>query len=155
MARLRRRVSPRQAMCRRLGYYCLNSFVGLSGAEHDGVAADPVRLWVRRKIVADGFESSRQINIVAIDETKNVTGRPLDSFVEGVHLPTILLADPERNSIFVFANHIERLVGATAVNHDVFEVWVVLIKDRENRLFQEPALIERRSNDTDLDRHAT
>src|ERR1051325_11550377 len=142
MAGLRGGVSPGQTMRRRFRNYRFDRFVWPPVTKHDRVATHPFGICVILEMLCDGGERSRQIEIVAVDKPEDVARRSLDAFVDGVHLTAIFLAYPVSQSIFVSTNDVKCFIGAAAVDNDIFKVWIVLIENGQNRLFQEAALIE-------------
>src|SRR5207237_4196896 len=74
MSGLRRSVSPRQTMRRRFRHDCANNFGRSPFTKHLCVAANPVSPRVLVKIFCYGRECSRQIDVIAVNERKDVTG---------------------------------------------------------------------------------
>src|SRR6266576_1929760 len=81
MSGLGRSVSPRQTMRRRFGNHGANNFGRASFTKHLCIAADPPSVRMLVKIFRHGCERSRQIDVITIDKSKDVAGRPGESFV--------------------------------------------------------------------------
>src|ERR1043165_2265711 len=111
-------------------------------AKHDRVAANPLGLRMLGEVTHDGVESAWEVNVVAVDESDNVAGGTCESLVDRVHLSTIFFAFPVGELVFVAADDRNTLVSAGTVDDDVLERLVTLIQHREDRLFQEPSLVE-------------
>src|SRR5258708_2766458 len=94
------------------------------------------------KVIGHHRERARQIEVIAVNKAEDVAGRLRDTLVNCMDLTPIFLADPERESIFIATNDLEGFIGATTVDNDVLEIGIILIENRQNRLFQEAALIE-------------
>src|SRR5438105_8564382 len=121
MSGLRRSISPRQTMRRRFRNHCANNFGRASFTKHLCVAADPFDALMLVKIFRDGRERSREIDVIAIDVSKNVTGRPGESFVDCMDLTAIFFTLPIRESRFIFTDDVDRLIGASSVDHQILE----------------------------------
>jgi len=100
-----------------------------------------------------GIEGTGEIYVVAVDESKNVACRTLKSFVDCVHLASILFADPVSEVLFVALDYVDSFIRAAAIDDDVLQRFVSLVEYRQNRLFKKSSLIERWSNDGELWRH--
>src|ERR1044071_4266009 len=111
-------------------------------AEHDRVAANPFAFGIVGKVTHHGVECAGQINIVAVDERENVAGGFFEPFIDRVYLSTIFFTYPVSQLVLVAANDRNTLISAAAVDDDVFERLITLIQYRQNRLFQEMALVE-------------
>src|SRR5258705_8580341 len=153
MARLGRRIGPGQTVRRRLWHHAGNELRRATVAKHDRVAANPFTVCMILEILSDGGEAARQIDVVAIDETKDLAGAFLQPFVDGMDLAAIFFADPIRYLAFITPDDCHRFIGAAAVYDEVFEVWIILIKHGQNRFFEESPLVERWRDDTDFRRH--
>src|SRR5215218_9195278 len=110
--------------------------------EHDRVATHPLALGVIGEVIHHRVEGSGQLYVVAVDERENVAGGSLKALVDRVYLAAILFTFPIGEFVFVAANDRNAFVGAAAVDDDVLERLITLIQDGEDRLFQEPALVE-------------
>src|ERR1051325_5467405 len=129
-------------MRRRFRNYRFDRFVWPPVTKHDRVATHPFGICVILEMLCDRGERSRQIEIVAVNKREDLAGGSLDAFVDGVHLTAIFFAHPESQSIFVSTNDRNRFIRTTAVDDDVFEVWIILIQDGSNSFLQVNALIE-------------
>src|SRR5437868_10772569 len=55
--------------------------------------------------------------------------------------------------LFITTNDLDALISAATVDNNVFEIRILLIEDRPNRLFEKLSLIIGRSHDAELWRH--
>ena len=67
--------------------------------------------------------------VVGVQPSEDGAGRTLEPLVDGVRLPAIGLTHPVRKVVRVALQDIERPVGASAVEHEQFEVRIALIQD--------------------------
>src|SRR6266404_6218815 len=114
----------------------------MSFTEHDRVTAIPFAGLMIFKVTHHRVERARQIDIVAINEAEYVAGRLLKALINRMDLTPIFFTDPEGEPIFIAPNDLYRFVGAAAVDDDVLEIGIILVEHRQNRLFQESALIK-------------
>src|SRR5262249_28280402 len=77
-----------------------------------------------------------KIVIVTVQIGDDVACRPLYALVDRVSLTAVLFAHPISNPILEFPNDFDAVIRASAVDDDVFEVRVALVKYRRNRLLQ-------------------
>src|SRR5580765_772830 len=70
-----------------------------------------------------------------------------------MHLAAILFADPIGQMLFIATNDLDALISAATVDNNVFEIRILLIEDRPNRLFEKLFLIIGRCDDAELWRH--
>src|SRR6185369_3598503 len=153
MTGLRSFVGPTQTVRGRLRDNRMNDARLVADAEHHCIAANPFGLWMTVEVIDGGIEGAGEINIVAVEETKDVACRTLKTFVDGVHLASILFADPVSKVLLVAFDYIDTFIRAAAVDDDVLQRFVSLIQYRLNRLFKKTSLIEGRSNYSELWRH--
>src|ERR1035437_10782445 len=73
-----------------------------------------------------------------------------EACVDCVCHTAIRLTDPVSQPLFVFSNDFNTAVRASAVDDDVFQIWVSLKEDRTNTFFDKFTLVEQRSVDADL-----
>ena len=106
------------------------------------------------EVTHHGVERARQVNIVAVDESENVSSRFFESLVDRMHLPAIFFTHPVSKTVFVATNNRNAFVSAAAVDHDVLERLVSLLEHGQDRLFQETALVEGRRDDAEFQSHA-
>src|ERR1700741_713829 len=111
-------------------------------AKHDRVAANPFGLGIVGKVTHHCVECAGQINIVAVDERENVARGFFETFVDRVYLPAIFFTYPVSQLVLVAANDRDTLISASSVDDDVLERLITLIQYRQDRLFQEMALVE-------------
>src|SRR2546430_16346879 len=71
------------------------------------------------------------------------------SFIDGVALTTVRLAYPVFQVLLIFLDDVETSVRAPAVDHDILDIRILLIEDREYGLFKIRTLVVRRGNDGD------
>src|SRR5258707_6240850 len=107
------------------------------------------------KVLRRRRERSRQIQIVAIQKTENITRRLRNPFVDCMDLATIFFAHPVGQMLFIALDDFDSFIRAATVDDDVFEIRILLIEYRQNRLFNKLSLIERRRNDAEFWRHMT
>ena|SRR5438128_3139394 len=121
--------------------------------KHDGVATNPLTVSMSFEMIGDGRQRARQIEIVAVDKAKDIARGLLETFIDGMHLPAIFLADPVGEMLFVLTNDVDAFVVAAAVDDDVLKRLVPLIEHRQDRFFEKLSLIKRGRDDADLWRH--
>lgn len=61
-------------------------------------------------------------------------------------LTAVLFAHPVRQLLFILPDDLDAVVSASAVDDDLFQVWIVLLQNGANGLFQVFSLVERWSN---------
>src|SRR6266581_3333081 len=110
--------------------------------KHDRVATNPLTVRMSFEMIGDGRQRAGQIEIVAVEKTKDVARGALETFVDGLHLPAIFLADPIAQMLFVLTNHVDAFVVAAAVDDDVLKRFVSLIEHRQDRFFEKSSLIK-------------
>jgi len=71
------------------------------------------------------------------------------SFIDGVALTTVLLAHPVFQILLIFLDDVETIVHAPAVDHDILDIRILLLEDREDGLFEIRTLVVRRGDDGD------
>src|SRR2546422_3249629 len=71
------------------------------------------------------------------------------SFVDGVALTTVLLAYPVFQILLIFLDDVETIVRAPAVDHDILDIRILLIEDREYCPFEIRTLVVRGGDDGD------
>src|SRR5678815_249221 len=107
----------------------MNHFSFVSLSKHHRIAAHPFAFRMLLKVRHDRIEGTRQIDIIAVDERKNITGNPLQTFVDGMYLSAVFFTHPISQAILVSTNNGDTIVRAAAINNDVFKVLVTLIQD--------------------------
>ena len=85
---------------------------------------------------------ARQVEVITVQVPNNVPSRPLESFVDCIHLSPIRFTDPKRQLRFVLADDVRTVVSTAAINHNVLKVSVPLVKDRANCFFNVVCLIK-------------
>src|SRR5260370_20061285 len=68
-------------------------------------------------------------------------------------LAAIFFTHPVGQMLFVALDDFASFIRAATVDDDVFEIRILLIEYRQNRLFKKLSLIERRGNDAEFCRH--
>ncbi len=78
-----------------------------------------------------------------------------EALVDGIGLPFVFLALPICQAISVFLDDFQAAVAGTAINDDVFNVWVILLEHAKHGLLKEARLVEGWGDDGDewLGRH--
>ncbi len=74
---------------------------------------------------------------------------PTKALVYGFRLPTIRFAYPPCQPIRIATNDVNATVGRTAIDDEVLQVRVVLVKNGANRAFQIACLVITRRDDSD------
>src|SRR5437867_1190895 len=131
----------------------MNHFCLVTLAKHFGVATKPLTIRVRSEVIHRGVERSGKIDVVAVDESKYITSRLLQTFVDRMNLAPVLLADPICQAIFVTLDYFHAFVSASAVNDYVLEWLVSLIEHRQDGLFEKSTLVERWRDDAEFCSH--
>src|SRR3989442_13464054 len=72
-----------------------------------------------------------------------------NSFIAGVALPLFGLSFSLFQMLLVFLDDVENSVRAPAVDHDILDIRILLIEDREYGLFKIRTLVVRRGDDGD------
>ena len=103
--------------------------------------------------VGERFGSSPQrvffVIVIAVEIAVDGAGGAGEAFVDGVGLAAVRLGNPEGQMRGIFADDLDRAVGAAAVNDHVLEVGIILREDRVDGLFEKPGLIEAGRDDGD------
>ena len=118
-----------------------------------GVAIHDVDLRMRLEEVQHRVQRIRVVNIVRVEPADNGGSSRGDTFVDRVRMAFIALRGPSK-SILVPSQYVERLIAATAVDHNVLQSRYMLIENTLDGAFDVPALIVRRGNDADARSHA-
>src|SRR5215475_7870110 len=116
-------------MRRRFWHVALDKLGCATLAKHYRIAADPFAVRMILKVLRDRRERSRQVNIITINETKDLSRSFLETFVDSVHLASVFFTDPERQPVLVTSDDIYSFIRAAAVNYDVFKIWIILIEN--------------------------
>src|SRR5688500_8729274 len=98
-------------------------------------------------------ESPGQIHIIAVDKSCDITRDSFEAFIDGMHLPAILFAGPVSQTVFVLFDYVDAFIRTAAVNDEVLQRLIVLLKDRADRLLKIFPLIERGRDDAELQGH--
>jgi len=109
--------------------------------------ADPLDAF--SKLLGCRLKRTRLQQIVAVDKSVERPGCPGESFVERIGLALIALARPPGKSILIFFNDLHGAIAAPAVADHVFQVRIVLIENRMDRLLKIGSLIEAWSDYSD------
>jgi hypothetical protein len=129
-------------MCRGTGHVGFSE-PRLIAAEYQRVAADPLMTRMFIEMLNHGRESARQVKVVAIQVSNDVSGRVGQAFVDRVGLPPIFFAHPMRKLTLILANHIDAAISTAAVHDNKLKVFIVLVQHGPNRLFDVLDLIVR------------
>jgi len=129
------------------------SLAALSGASPIGI--DPPRVSVN-DIRLSGFErrrnrvqSSGTVEIVGIQICQDVSGRVTKSLGDGIRCAGIFFRYPIGQALIVSPDDFDGIVGRAAINHDVFQIGVILRQHRLHREIDEAALVVRGRDDAD------
>src|SRR2546425_5488434 len=97
----------------------------------------------------NGPERPRHVIIIRAKPGPQVPCGMRKSFIDGVALTTVRLAYPVFQILLIFLDDVETIVRAPAVDHDILDIRVLLIENREYCLFKIGTLIVRRGDDGD------
>ena len=89
----------------------------------------------------------RGVPVVRIQPGQDPARGARHPLVDGVALSTVFLADPIGQVLFVLSNDLDRLVGASTINDDVFEIRIALRQNRIDRACDVIALVVTRRHD--------
>ena len=116
----------------------------------NAIAIDHARRRIFREDASDALQDAGFEEIVAVQPRPDVAVDMRKSFVQSVTLPVIGLAFPVAEVRFITANDLDTLIGAAAIDHDHFEVGIILREERTQRRLKIGALIEGWRNDADF-----
>ena len=116
----------------------------------NAIAIDHASLWIFREHTGHALKNARFKQIVAVQPGPDLPVNMREPFIQGVTLPAILLAFPMAQKRFITADDLDALIGAAAIDHDQFEIGIILLKKRTQRRLEIRALIKRRSDDADF-----
>ena len=106
----------------------------------DGRTGDPAALRSFER-PDHGLERTRQVVVVRVQIGDDLAARPLDPLVDRIRLTLVGLGDPPGEPILVASDHVDGLVGRSAVDDHVLEVRIALIQHRANRPLDEMPLV--------------
>lgn len=99
--------------------------------------------------IGDAFGNrSWQVGIIRVQPPEYLSSRKPKPFIDGVRLPVVFLGDPNK-TVFIFFKNLNRVVGRSSIDHQIFQVRIILIEHAEDRLLNISALIVRGRNDRD------
>jgi len=98
------------------------------------------------KNLRNGIEGVRQVKIIAIEPTENISRGTLKAFVDCRRLATVLAGAPKTQLGIILLKDCERPVLAPAIQNLIFKFRIFLLKHAQNRLLDELALIVGGSN---------
>jgi hypothetical protein len=110
-------------------------------------AMQKIDVGVTAEAVGDAGKGAIEIVIVTVQIGEDVARRPLQAFVNRVHLPAVVFAYPVGKTVLIFADNINATVRAAAIDDDILKVSVTLSNDRANRLLNIGSLVIGWSND--------
>src|SRR2546425_9632453 len=96
-----------------------------------------------------GPERPRHVIIIRIKPGQQVPCGVRKTFIDGVALTTVLLAYPVFQILLIFLDDVETIVRAPTVDHDILDIRILLIEDREYCPFEIRTLVVRRGDDGD------
>ena len=79
------------------------------------------------------FQRARQITVAGIDHADHIAGRPGDSLVHRVVQAPVRFADELRDPVPEGTDHVDGAVGGGAVDHDIFQLRVILVQHGADR----------------------
>src|SRR5262245_41574232 len=85
-------------------------------------------------VLGDDFERAWLKVIVRVQPTENIAGGEFECSIDCVSLSPIPLAHPAGEKLLIAFDDGDAVVAAAPVHDDVFQVWVALVEDRQNRL---------------------
>ena len=94
-----------------------------------------------------------QMEVVAVQNAYNFAGAMAKALVDAVSLSGVGFAHPITQPIGIALDDAHALIGAAAIDHDVFEVRVALIEHRPQCFLQETTIVEVRGDDADFREH--
>src|SRR5215467_1811110 len=100
------------------------------------------------------LQTTYSVAIVRIKPSYNVSLSETKPFVQRIALAMVWFGSPTQVSPprlgAISLKDLKSTVSRATVNYDMFEIWVVLFFDAEQRLFDEPVVVERWSNNGDF-----
>ena len=88
----------------------------------------------------------RGVDRVGVQPAHNVAGRQSNPFVDGMGWTVVRFGEP-LNSVFIALNDFEGFVLAPTVHDDVFQVFVVLLKNAADGALDKRFFVKRRGYD--------
>jgi hypothetical protein len=105
-------------------------------------AYDPIHV---RKLGEDPVDHPKcpwQVFVVAVQPCHDFTSGTTEAFVQGIAVAFVAFAAPVVQVRLILADDVGGSVGASAVDHDVFQIGVVLAQNRLDCLFDKACLVE-------------
>src|SRR5262249_18356419 len=114
------------------------------------VAYERADFWEALGVLGDDFERAWLEVIVRVQPTENIAGGEFESSVDCLGLSSVPLTHPAGEKLLIASDDVDAVVAAAPVHDGVFQVWVMLVEDRQNRLFQVAALVVGGCHDRDF-----
>ncbi len=95
--------------------------------------------------IGDGAQRARHVQIVAVEPAEDKASSSTEAVIEGRSLSVIGLGLPKGEPFLPGADHINALVGAATVHHNIIEAGISLAQDAIEGFTQVTSLIEGRS----------
>ena len=90
------------------------------------------------------------IDVVGIYIGHYVSGGFIKPLLQGVVQASVPFACPISQLIFMLPDYVHGIIGAAAINNDVFQIRIILPKHREDGLLKIVSLIKGRSHNADF-----
>src|SRR6185369_11663601 len=97
-------------------------------SEHQSVSTNPLGLGMLFEVTHRSIESTGKIDVVAVNEGKDVARHLFQALIDRMNLAPILFAHPIGQVFLVPTNNRSALVRTPTVNDDVFKILVALIQ---------------------------
>ena len=110
-------------------------------------AGDPHHIGLGVEDFGDGAEGPGTIFVVAVEPGHDFAAGFGKALVQRIAMAGVGLADKMVQPVFVFLDDLHRAVGAAAIDHDIFEMRIILIQHRAQRVFDKSRLVEGRGDD--------
>src|ERR1700694_1218046 len=114
-------------MSRRFWHHGLDQFRTVTLTEHYRIAANPFSFRIGIKVFRHRGERPRQIDVVTVNESEDVPGAFLDTFIYRVDLSAVLFAGPIGQAIFIPSNYLDGFIRTAPVDNDVLEIRILLV----------------------------
>src|SRR5215469_10650358 len=85
---------------------------------------------------------SHSCAIVAVEPAKDNTSSSSETFIDRRCLSPIRLRPPKRQPLFPGPDHINALISAATIHHDIIKTWIFLAQDAVECFSEVPPLIE-------------
>src|SRR6185295_15187682 len=90
---------------------------------------EPFHLRIRSENIRHEGKGLRQILVVAVEPSHDLSSRFRKPLVHGIILALIRLTHPIRQTIFVSTDDLCASIGRTTIDHNIFQPGVPLVED--------------------------